>query len=372
MLSNIPRPIGSIALVATLLVLGGGVGVPGHTARADDCLIAPNSSAPQGRHWYYHLDRTNQRKCWYLRASDLPEQQAAAQATSDAAATAQLHSMPAPSAPMPATLSSSVPVSVASPGDGAPSLPRVKMLAVKPAPVMSATTDELMQRGAQQRSAPALNSETTTPQTSASPKTSAQAVGPAPAASLTWPDATAAAATVKTQEPGAVPTSTRADFVRPKADARAPDDAESIVRSGKPTTNARMVDFLTAAPTEMFLILALGLAVAGTVSHVVKKITIARWARLTVDRPGSDCVDDQSAHEWSSDQGHGILDERQEHHSLIPAASDYTPHRPFPVDGEWPDKARDEDGTDEISKREVRLAQLSQHLDRLLRWPTAA
>lgn len=246
------------------------------------------------------------------------------------------------------------------------------MLAVKPAPVMSATTDELMQRGAQQRSAPALNSETTAPQTSASPKTSAQAVGPAPAASLTWPDATAAAATVKTQEPGAVPTSTRADFVRPKADARAPDDAESIVRSGKPTTNARMVDFLTAAPTEMFLILALGLAVAGTVSHVVKKITIARWARLTVDRPGSDCVDDQSAHEWSSDQGHGILDERQEHHSLIPAASDYTPHRPFPVDGEWPDKARDEDGTDEISKREVRLAQLSQHLDRLLRWPTAA
>ena len=260
---------------------------------------------------------------------------------------------------MPADLSSSVPATVASPGDGAPSLPRVKMVAVKPAPVMSATTDELMQRGAQQRSAPTLNSETTTPQTSASPTTSAQAVGPAPAVSLAWPDATAAAATVKTQVPGAVRTSTRADIVRPKADARAPDDAESIARSGKRTTNARMVDFLTAPPTEMFLILALGLAVAGTVSRVVMKIASARRARLTVDRPGSDWVDDQSAHDWSNDQGRGTFDERQEHHSLISAASDYIPLRPLPADGEWPDKARDEDDTNKISKREVRLAQLS-------------
>ena len=371
MLSNIPRPIGSIALVATLLVLGVGVGAPGNTARADDCLIAPNSSAPQGRHWYYHLDRSNQRKCWYLRAPGLPEHQAAAQATYEAAATAQLHSMPAPSASMPATLSSSVPVSV-SPSDGAPPLPHVKMIAVKPVPVMSATTDELMQRGAQERSVPPSISETTTPQIGASPKTNAQAVGPAPAASLAWPDATAAAATIKTQEPSAVPTSTRADFVRPIADARAPDVPERIARSGKPTTNARMVDSLTATPMVMFLILALGLAVAGTVSRVVMKIASARRARLTVDRPGSDWVDDQSAHEWSDDQGHGTFDERQEHHPLISAASDYIPHRPFAANGGWPDKARDEDGTDEISKREVRLAQLSQHLERLLRSPRAA
>ena len=224
MLAKIPRPIGATALVATLVMLGVGLTMPANTARADDCLIAPNSSAPQGRHWYYHLD--------------LPEQQAAApQATSDAAATA----MPASSAPMPATLSSSIPVSV-SPSDDAPPLPHVKMLAVKPVLVMSATTDELMQRGAQERSVPPLISETTTPQIGASPKTSAQAVGPAPAASLVWPDATAAAATIKTQDPRAVPTSTRADFVRPKADARGRDDAESIARSGKPTANARMVE----------------------------------------------------------------------------------------------------------------------------------
>jgi hypothetical protein len=32
----------------------------------DDCIDAPNAQAPQGSHWYYRLDRANQRKCWYL------------------------------------------------------------------------------------------------------------------------------------------------------------------------------------------------------------------------------------------------------------------------------------------------------------------
>jgi hypothetical protein len=363
MLGKIPRPIGAIALVATLVMLGVGVTVPANTARADDCLTAPNSSAPQGRHWYYHLDRTNQRKCWYLRAPDLPEQQAAAQATSDAAATA----MPASSATMPATLSSNIPVSVASLGDGAPPLPHVKMLAVKPTPVMSATTDKLIQRGAQQRSTPALNSETTTPQTSASPKTSAQAVEPAPAASLASPDATAAAATAKTQEPGVVPTSTRADFVGLKADARA---VESIARNVKPTINAMTVNSRTATPMEMFLVLALGLAVAGTLSRAVMKTKARRALRIT-DNPGSDWGESQ--YEWRNDQGHGSFDEPQEDQSLT--ATDYIPHRPYPAEDEWPDNA-DEEGalqiTNEIKKREIRLAQLSEHLDQLLRSPKVA
>ena len=368
MLRKILRPIGSIALVATLLVLGVDLGVPANTARADDCLTAPNSSAPQGRHWYYRLDRTSQRKCWYLRAPGPPEQQAAAQASSEAAATAQLHSMPAPSASMPATLSSSARVSV-NPGDSVPPLRHVKMLAVKPAPLMSATA-------AQEGSPASLVPNATTPQTSASPKTNAQAVGPAPAASVAWPDATTAAATVKTQGRGVVPTGARADFVRPEVDARASDHAESIARGGKQTTSTWMADSLTATPMEMFLILALGLAVAGTSSRVVMKIANARLARLTVDRPRSDWVDDQSEHEWSNDRGPGTFDERQEDHSLISAASDYVARRPLPANGEWPDNARDEDGTfqitNEISKREVRLAQLSQHLDQLLRWPRAA
>jgi hypothetical protein len=33
---------------------------------ADDCLTKPNAAAPQGSHWYYRVDRTTHRECWYL------------------------------------------------------------------------------------------------------------------------------------------------------------------------------------------------------------------------------------------------------------------------------------------------------------------
>lgn len=32
----------------------------------DACLPAPKGAAPQGKHWYYHTDRSAGRKCWYL------------------------------------------------------------------------------------------------------------------------------------------------------------------------------------------------------------------------------------------------------------------------------------------------------------------
>ena len=48
MSGHIPRPVGSIALVATLLASGVGIGVPANIARADHCLSAPNSLARRG------------------------------------------------------------------------------------------------------------------------------------------------------------------------------------------------------------------------------------------------------------------------------------------------------------------------------------
>ncbi len=39
-------------------------------APANECLSAPNGASPNGQHWYYHLDRAKNRKCWYLRAID--------------------------------------------------------------------------------------------------------------------------------------------------------------------------------------------------------------------------------------------------------------------------------------------------------------
>ena len=145
MSGQIPRPMGPIALVATLLVWSVSVGAPTTTARADDCLAEPNSSAPAGSHWYYHLDKTTQR-CWYIRATDQPAQPAAAEATSDGASVS-----PAPpiSAEEPATASADIPMSI-SPGDGTPPLPRVKVPAVKPRPasVSSATSPQSVQQSA--------------------------------------------------------------------------------------------------------------------------------------------------------------------------------------------------------------------------------
>lgn len=132
MSGQIPRPTRSLSLVATLLVWGIGIGLPTNTARADDCLTAPNSPAPEGSHWYYRTDRATQRECWYVRATDQPAQNAAAQATSDAAE-------------KPATASAGTPMSINT-DDRTQSLPPVKP---QPAPMSCATTDQPVEQSTQ-------------------------------------------------------------------------------------------------------------------------------------------------------------------------------------------------------------------------------
>jgi hypothetical protein len=36
------------------------------------CRASPGAAAPQGMHWYYRVDRTNNRHCWYMLAAGLP------------------------------------------------------------------------------------------------------------------------------------------------------------------------------------------------------------------------------------------------------------------------------------------------------------
>ena len=36
------------------------------SSAADDCPTKPNATAPPGNHWYYRVDRTTHRECWYL------------------------------------------------------------------------------------------------------------------------------------------------------------------------------------------------------------------------------------------------------------------------------------------------------------------
>jgi hypothetical protein len=156
---QIPWATRSLALVAALLVWGVGTRMPTNTAHADDCLTEPNSSAPAGSHWYYHLDRAKQRKCWYIGATGQPAQPVATQATSDPAR--------APAPPIaphkPATTSASAQIS---PGDSTAPSPQV--LADKPqhAPVNSAATGESVRQNAQ-KATPQVGRASSIPETPA-------------------------------------------------------------------------------------------------------------------------------------------------------------------------------------------------------------
>jgi hypothetical protein len=62
-LSVLPNAIAVLAISLGALTITTWSGLADAAAA---CNPAPKASAPQGSHWYYHLDRTSQRKCWYL------------------------------------------------------------------------------------------------------------------------------------------------------------------------------------------------------------------------------------------------------------------------------------------------------------------
>jgi hypothetical protein len=219
-----------IVLVATLLLWWcAGLGVPTNTARADDCLTAPNSTAPAGSHWYFRSDRAKQRNCWYLHAPDQPRQPAAAQAIS----TLATHNIASKKR---ATASPSAPTSTSSDDSAAPPLPSVKP---QSAPMSSATTDQPVRQSAQKRSSATSIPDASASRASPSSQPGTQGAEPAPATATVSPDPPAVA-TVKAQEPAPV----SSESVRPTANARASDNAESTARDGGSTAKAAG----TAAP----------------------------------------------------------------------------------------------------------------------------
>ena len=226
-----PGRVGSTALLATLLVSGAGIGVPTNTARADDCLTAPNGSAPAGSHWYYHTDRANQRKCWYVRATDQPTQNSVVQPTSDAVVAP--HKQPAPDL-------ANVPMSISPADSVAPRLPTVKPPL---APMRGALTDLPVQQGGQKgSSAPSIEPGT---DSAGAPATSA-------ATSLNPGDAVAPPA--PTVKPQAFPLSnaTTGQALRPTApigrSTSTIPDASAAQASLPPQTSDQGVTAVPARP----------------------------------------------------------------------------------------------------------------------------
>jgi hypothetical protein len=53
-----------LALVPAVILVAGHSSIG--EAKGDECRAKPDSSAPAGLHWYYRVDRANNRHCWYL------------------------------------------------------------------------------------------------------------------------------------------------------------------------------------------------------------------------------------------------------------------------------------------------------------------
>lgn len=68
-MSNVPARIASALFVTAAIGLGAAAtGLSDYTAKAaDTCVKEPEGATPQGKHWYYRIERGTGRKCWYLR-----------------------------------------------------------------------------------------------------------------------------------------------------------------------------------------------------------------------------------------------------------------------------------------------------------------
>jgi hypothetical protein len=83
------------AVFCTSLFSSLGIDAAANSARAADCLAAPNSPAPENSHWFYRTDRAQQRKCWYLGAAKAAFTQGSMQAAPGQAPRGPLPSKPA-------------------------------------------------------------------------------------------------------------------------------------------------------------------------------------------------------------------------------------------------------------------------------------
>ena len=61
-----PKRITCVPAMLAMLFIALTPRAGGAEPAGDDCVAKPNSAAPQGSHWYYRVDRTANRRCWFL------------------------------------------------------------------------------------------------------------------------------------------------------------------------------------------------------------------------------------------------------------------------------------------------------------------
>ncbi|WP_375780645.1 hypothetical protein ACE103_18790 [Bradyrhizobium sp. ma5] len=216
---------------------------------ADSCQSAPKGTAPAGSHWFYHLDRSTKKQCWYLgdaktktvaRTAATQQQPAAAEPDATTADTTPPRSQPAPQPAMRKSVA-----------DAHAEWPSPQQAAT--APVPSADAGQ------------AGTAATTAPTASAAPS---GPNGQASEVNARWLDASSMAGTNGTRHAADQPT------VVAQADAM-PQQAAAPVSAASVTAEASAEK--SSSSTQMLLIVMVGaLALAGLVSALVFGLTRTR------------------------------------------------------------------------------------------------
>jgi hypothetical protein len=331
------KSFGARSPIAGLLMSAVAVILLPSTVRADDCIVAPNSAAPEGSRWYYRLDRATQRKCWYVRALGQPTQQEAA-APDKMAPSGPSYAIPIPR-PRPSAAGSA---SSLRPGDTDPSASPTEGIAANPnaTPPVAVLTDETTssipeesapQQAGTSAAAPApsatpLNGVTAISevhQAATSPEMSAAGTTPAPDAerligattdetSSPTSDIAAPQQAATSSEPNAQDAPNAAPLIIttiddtassiPKESATQPSTSSEI-RSNTAELAPRVSSKATPRESEpidnagipmkpFLLILAFVLALVGVLYHVVLKYLPGGSVRISADHPEDDCIDD--------------------------------------------------------------------------------
>jgi hypothetical protein len=182
-------------VVATVLGCAPLATLPRSAAAADECLSKPSGATPQGQHWYYRIDRANnKRQCWYLRAEGesvakaAPGAAAQAGAAAPAADAASRRSIQDAHAEFPAPLPPAAPAQVTTPAPASPLAAPATMLAdaAGPSPVAAPPAAiDTAAPGASGPAAPATRpAELTPPSSGIAPSAADAAAAPKPTGSL--------------------------------------------------------------------------------------------------------------------------------------------------------------------------------------------
>jgi hypothetical protein len=313
----------SFTFILLTITSGAMTTAPFDLARATDCLTAPNSPAPKGSHWYYHLNRATQQKCWYVRSSEKTPREATAQTTSTGAAVSSTNAV---------QIGSTVPHNI----DKSSGQFKAPTSAIQDPALDTASNGSASRTPShgdiQARALPG----------DASSNASGQATT---TTAVVWPDPPPIAPSVTPREANAVALDASINLVSETADGAA--------RDGEPISKVEI-------PIAIFPALALGLAVIGLLVRFLMKDSAAGRAQ-EVDNTGAVTILDddhiKSSDNRPADEPTGFGED--DFLSFVSAVSGRGPLDQI---------VSSVSSASDVSEREARLAQLRDEIGQRLGW----